>query len=176
MQTENAFKLVGGVWRRHPEFVDYEISNFGQVRRATPKRGTRVGKMLKPSRMKSGYQAVSIGGGTKVLSHLVLETFIGPRPKGSVARHLDDCKDNYSLANLAWGSHAQNYLDRVRNDGGNHGERHGCAKLTSMEVQKIRLMADAGIKQRQIAEKFSTSRSNIGLIVGRTRWNSTLAV
>src|SRR3990172_10751871 len=46
--------------------------------------------------------------------HLVLETFVGPRPKNYLGRHLDGNTANNTLANLAWSTHSENALDRRR--------------------------------------------------------------
>lgn len=64
--------------------------------------------------------------------------------------HADDVRDNNRLTNLSWGTHADNYEDRVRNGGGNHGERHGMAKLSDNDVMKARSLYRA--KEATFAE------------------------
>ena len=45
---------------------------------------------------------------------LVLETFVGPRPDGMEARHLNgDCQDN-RVENLIWGTPLENGADKIR--------------------------------------------------------------
>lgn len=58
---------------------------------------------------------------------LMLEAFVGPRPEGMVARHLNDVPDDNRLENLAWGTQGQNREDSVRNG------THGYAKRTHCE-------------------------------------------
>jgi len=43
---------------------------------------------------------------------IVADTWLGPRPKGMVLRHLDGTTTNDRPDNLAWGTHRQNSLDR----------------------------------------------------------------
>ena len=51
------------------------------------------------------------------LAHVwVLEAFVGPRPKGAVARHLNDDPVDNRLENLSWGSRTENMEDAYRND------------------------------------------------------------
>lgn len=50
---------------------------------------------------------------------LVLEAFVGPRPAGMVARHLNDIPTDNRVENLAWGTYTDNAYDAVRN--GCHG-------------------------------------------------------
>ena len=50
------------------------------------------------------------------LAHVwVLEAFVGPRPKGAVARHLNDNRHDNRLENLMWGSRSENAQDAVIN-------------------------------------------------------------
>jgi HNH endonuclease len=79
------------------------------------------GKILRPMLLKSRggtpYHAVRLypGDGTFrdwAVHSLVLETFVGARPDGLEARHLNgDSLDN-RLVNLAWGTHSENMLDK----------------------------------------------------------------
>lgn len=45
---------------------------------------------------------------------LMLETFIGPRPKGMHGLHKDDNPDNNRLGNLYWGTQRQNVRDAIK--------------------------------------------------------------
>ena len=49
---------------------------------------------------------------------LVLDAFVGPRPAGAVARHLNDIGIDNRLVNLAWGTASENMRDCATN--GNH--------------------------------------------------------
>ena len=51
----------------------------------------------------------------RYLHDLVLTAFVGPRPEGAVARHLNDDPTDNRLVNLAWGTRSENQHDAFRN-------------------------------------------------------------
>jgi hypothetical protein len=160
-------------WRVHPLHRDYAVSNSGLVMRITRTRGARAWKILSASRNRDGYMVVNVGEGTQYVHVLVLETFVGERPAGFEALHRNDIKNDNRLENLHWGSRAENYADRVRNGGGNHGERHGSARLTEEQVRSIRLLyakGKGGYTQRALATRFGVSVCCIGDVVRGSRW------
>lgn len=163
-------KPVVEKWKLHPKYQDYEISDMGRVRRATRKKGAVVGKVLKPGISWQGYRAVKIDGKCRRVYVLVLETFVGPRPSGHEVRHLNDIKDDDRLANLRWGTHAENYADRRRSGGGNHGSRHGMSKLTESDIPAIRMMRQRGMTQTAIGHRFGVSRGCIRFVIQGRRW------
>ena len=155
----------------YPAVPDYEVSNLGRVRRVTPSRGTSVGKILKTPPDRAGYLVVNLGGRKRKLHHVVLESFVGPRPRGCEARHLDDDRRNNALTNLAWGSHGENYSDRVRNGGGNHGSRHGMAKLTEEAVMEIRRSyVPKVVTYKALAERYGVCAYTVLNVVRRKGW------
>ncbi|CQD07126.1 NUMOD4 motif protein [Mycolicibacterium conceptionense] len=56
---------------------------------------------------------------TLYVHDLVLAAFVGPKPNGQEARHLNDSKSDCRLSNLAYGTRSDNQRDAVRN-GRNH--------------------------------------------------------
>lgn len=56
---------------------------------------------------------------------LVLEAFIGPRPKGMVCRHFPDRDTrNNRLDNLRWGTPEENQADKIVHGTSNYGLKH----------------------------------------------------
>lgn len=161
-------------WRTHPDLPGYQVSDRGRVRRSAAGKAARVGHILKPGIRSPGYAVVGLSRDsnvtTKLVHMLVLETFVGPKPPDKEARHLDGVKSNNALSNLAWGTHAENYADRVRHGGGNHGSRHGMSKLTEEKVIAIRELARNRERHVDIGIKFGVSRANVGMIVRGARW------
>ena len=103
----------------------YEVSDLGRVRSLdrVSARGHRVsGRMLKlVSQAKDGpdaRQTVSLHKGgkqrTRLVHHIVLEAFVGPRPEGMEACHWDGDASNNRLANLRWDTHRSNEADKLR--------------------------------------------------------------
>lgn len=106
----------GAEWRPVLGYeLDYDVSNEGQVRRATPGRGARAGHVLKPHITRAGYRQIVLrrdGRSTsRLICQLVCEAFHGPRPQGMVVRHLDGDSRNDTPENLAWGTCLENAQD-----------------------------------------------------------------
>jgi HNH endonuclease/NUMOD4 motif len=107
----------------------YEVSDLGRVRslprtimRCNGRPLQRQGMVLQGRPDTSGHIAVTLTGRVERLVHqLVMEAFVGPRPEGLEVRHLDGHHRNNQLANLEYGTHAENMRDRVRH--GRQGRR-----------------------------------------------------
>lgn len=123
-------------WVPCADYPLYEVSDAGRLRR------TGKGKPLSPYRNGSGYLVAKLCRDGKCTSRTVhrtvLESFVGPRPEGMEARHLDGCQENCALGNLVWGTHADNMQDRKAHGTDNAGERHGASRLTASQVHEIR--------------------------------------
>jgi hypothetical protein len=98
---------------------------------------------------------------------LVLKAFMGDRPYGAVARHLNDIKTDNRLSNLAWGTASENAKDAKRNGKLLHGERHPFAKLTRDIVESIRA---SRATQTELAQRYGVSRRAIGMAKRGTTW------
>ncbi len=131
-----------------------------------------------------GYGYVTLcGGGTKhrtKIHHVVLKAFGHfPTKEMNQARHLDGVKTNNWLSNLKWGTAKENHADKVlhgRNNGAWRGQKHHNAKLTDAAVQKIHVLLREGFYQRDIAQLFGVTQSNISKIatgVSRQSENAT---
>lgn len=109
----------------------YEVSSQGRVRSVSrwTKRGCHLeGRVLKPAAMKAyGHLHVDLWADgaheTRLVHHLVMEAFVGPRPEGMETRHLDGDAANNRLGNLTYGTSSENSYDVVR-----HGRNHNAAK------------------------------------------------
>jgi len=117
------------IWRSIVDCPGYEVSNRGRVRsiNRVGVDGRRVhGRILTGSLSGSTGARLTVRlhrpDGTvakRYIHSLVLEAFIGPRPRGCVARHINDDGMNNALSNLRWGTKSQNGYDAVAN--GRHG-------------------------------------------------------
>lgn len=101
---------------------------------------------------------------------LVLEVFVGPRPDGAQARHLDGNERNNTAENLAWGTPIQNAADRDRHGTTARGEAVGTSVATTATVVAIRSAHAAGESIRSMERRLPLSRRQIGRIVRGDAW------
>lgn len=143
----------------------YEVSDEGRVR-SLPREtlAGRAGLRLHPGKLIASFvrqerRFVNLFDGDKratcTAHRLVLEAFVGPRPKGMECRHLDGDPANNRLGNLVWGTKIENETDKVR---------HGTARhipLTDDEINVIRLSPR---KQQELADQYAVTQSLISRI------------
>lgn len=125
----------------------YEVSDMGRVRsldrlvatQQPKERKTFKGRMLRPVKFgdRKNYLAVCLHRDakprqtTRRVHVLVLEAFVGPRPDGQYARHLNGEPSDNRLANLAWGTLVENAADQFV-----HGTRAHKFNEATMEAAK----------------------------------------
>lgn len=122
-----AQSIPGEEWRPIAGYEGlYEVSDHGRVA-SLPKPTWPTRRILRPGTERGGYPYVTLRASGRQLHrkihHLVCEAFNGPRPAGSVTRHLDGDPTNNTPTNLVWGSYSDNNLDMVR-----HGRHHNAVK------------------------------------------------
>ena len=110
-------------WRDVPGYEGrYQVSDDGRVL-SLPRKGAR-GRMLRLTPFVRGYRAVGLSmygtATTRLVHHLVLLAFVGPRPVGAVTRHLDGDPANNVLSNVAYGTQVENQADTIRH--GRHAQ------------------------------------------------------
>lgn len=129
---------------------NYEVSNHGRFRRATPGRKTNAGQLIKPMLLKIGYYYVgpTVNGKNKhfYIHHLVAEHFIGPRPEKMDINHKDGNKTNNHVSNLEYVTHGDN-MRHAFNSG-----LVNCKTIHSPEViREIRSLRNSGLSYSKIA-------------------------
>lgn len=123
-----------------------------------------------------GYPVLTDFSGNRVrASHFVLESSGVIRPfSDAEARHSCDNPPCFNLRHLLWGTHGDNVQDSY--DRGRKqpikllGEASPNAKLTESQVLEIRDLLRQGLKQRELAKKFSVSQHTICQINQRKIW------
>jgi hypothetical protein len=118
--------VVGGIlnlepgeeWRPVIGYEDrYLVSSLGRVL-SLPNPKRRTARLISLHPTEFGYPCVNLWRNNRmkrVCVHiLVLEAFVGTRPDGHEARHLDGDQTRSELENLAWGTKSENNYDRVR--------------------------------------------------------------
>jgi len=139
-------------------------------------------KNLQPWRMLAakkinGYLAVSVryehGRYLKKVHTLVLETFVGPCPKGMQCRHFPD-KDtaNCALGNIRWDTPTRNNADKKFHGTHQAGERNPNHKLTATQVEDIRRVY-AKANHAQLARDYGVSTMMIYFIGTGKNWRAS---
>lgn len=161
-------------WREIPEWPEYEVSEFGAVRRAMDGHRTYKGRELKP-RIRRRYPSVVLARGPlkKVffLHALVARAFLPPKPSQlHQVAHRDGNRDNNHWSNLRWATPQENQQDRIAHGTHNKGERHWKAKLVASDVLEIRRLMAAGGTRKEVAAQFSVTTTHVDYIVARKCW------
>lgn len=141
------------MWKPIPNYEGYEVTDEGQVRTWHPRNGrgsykqTKSPRLLKPSRFTdSEYLRVSIKETsgkrkTRRVHQLVLEAFVGPRPKDHIIMHINDDATDNRLTNLKYGTFQDNSSDMVAKGRSSKGESHPKSLCSDNLRQKIIDMA-----------------------------------
>jgi hypothetical protein len=160
-------------------FPGYRVGDDGSVWTSKPPNGKGVAppgwRELKQHRISAtGYMSVCLCNGPKwrytTVHRLVLETFVGPRPKGFVCRHLNGIRADNRLENIRWGTYAENCADAARHGTLIHGTQSKKAKLTEVDIPVIRQLAQRGVSQRAIGEMFGVGQPTISRAVRGLNW------
>ena len=100
---------------------------------------------------------------------LVLEAFVGEQPELQV-RHLNGKRTDNRLQNLAWGTAADNAIDREGHGKTLRGTEHGRKKLTEDDVREIRALVAGGVTKTDVAAQFGIGRTTVRHIVTGKNW------
>ena len=156
----------------------YEVSSKGRIRSfyiSRNRKFTNKSTIIKGSLAKNGYRKVTLykDGCMKSLwlHRVILESFKGPCPKHlEEAAHLDGDHTNNEPDNLEWVTRKENQAHKVKHGTHNRGERCGTSKLTSLDVEKIKILSDKGITQQIIANIFEVGQGHISRIINNKEW------
>jgi hypothetical protein len=105
---------------------------------------------------------------------LVAEAFIGPRPEGMEINHIDAVKTNNRPGNLEYVTGEENlrhaHLNGLLTKNIRPGEANPFSKLTTSDVQQIRMLASARVPLRLIATMYDVALGTIKGIATRRSW------
>ena len=116
----------------------YEVSNQGRVRSvdrivefADGHSRRYRGRVIKQSVNGGGYPVLGLwrggrGEGARV-HRLVLAAFVGPCPEGEEVRHRNRIKTDVRLANLEYGTRAENEVDKITHGTHQEARKARCA-------------------------------------------------
>jgi len=99
-----------------------------------------------------------------LVQHLVLQTFVGPKPVGMECRHLNGIRTDNRLENLCWGTRSENQQDSIRHGthGGAYSGTHPNSKLSNYDRRMILYMYSIGLfKRKELAEIYDVAEVTI---------------
>lgn len=159
--------LEAEVWLQIPSEPNYEASSHGCIRRAAGGPGAKKGQPLALTKC-GPYLAVTTSH-TGVLRNrkvhsLIAEAFHGPRPEGSVVRHLDGDSANNRPVNISYGTQQTNILEKRDHGTMRRGDSHPRSKLS--DEQMLAAVADAlVIGQRPASRKHGISQAVLWRVI-----------
>jgi hypothetical protein len=117
-----ADRIVPEVWRVITDHRDYEVSDLGRVRRATPgSNSTYVGKVRKLNPTWMGYLQITlrfVGEPKRFKTHyvhrLVANAFLADPETGAEINHINGIKTDNWASNLEWCSRSENHAHAYR--------------------------------------------------------------
>lgn len=157
-------------WIPLPGWSAYEVSARGDVRRVgrEPMRGHRTA---------DGYILVTLSQDgrqtTQGVHRCIAKAFLGVPVTPMAAHHRNGIRDDNRVENLEWLTHADNA--RLANPAGNlvYGEAHHSAKLTEVDVRRIRELSEEGRSQMQLSRDYGVRQSTIWKVLRRWNWKNT---
>lgn len=165
-------------WRLSIEFPDYEVSEYGHVRRYadTANGSFKKGFYLKPNANHYGYPQLRLKRAdgtyrTRPVHRLVGLAFLAAPPPGIWhLAHSDGSRDFCHYTNLRWTTPKENSEDMVRHQSHKFGSAHPNAKLTEAAVLEI--LAQPAQTVSELARTYGVDRRVIQRIRKGVAWKS----
>ncbi len=159
------------MWKVIPSFENYLINKDGIIKNSK-------GKILSFFINKDGYKINTLYSNKKRKKRsnhsLVLEAFVGIRPKKMTINHIDGNKLNNNIKNLEYVSmgdnHRHAYSISLKNA---TGEKNGYSKLTEKDIVQIKKLIGK-LTQKEIANKFKIDQSTVSCIKTGKLWSHVL--
>lgn len=151
-------------------YDNYRITDNGVIY-------NKNGKELRLKNRKKGYKSVILYRNgipkTFLVHRLVMCTYnyVDGYEKLDV-NHIDGDTSNNYLKNLEWCTRKKNMEHAVRLGLVPRGESHHLSKLSDEDVNKIRLLFNKGLKQKDIARMYSVDASVVSRYINRKRGGS----
>lgn len=161
-------------------YPNYRIGNDGSVWSQVNRAGNPTGNwvQLNPHTEKNGYRRVLLSDNGKTrkqyIHRLVLEAFVGPRPSGMEAFHINNIRNDNRVENLKWETRKNNLGHRENFGTVPRGITHGNAVFTEDQVREIRRLRESGLSYQKIADHYRRSMYAVACIIKRVTWKHVI--
>lgn len=118
-------------------------------------------RMQNPGCNSDGYYRANINGKHRLVHNLVLEAFVGSRPKGMYACHNNGNPKDNRIENLRWDTPKNNVKDRNGHGTDQYGVKNPSAKYTDEQILGVYF---SPLKASQKVEKYGVRLSTVYLI------------
>lgn len=165
------------LWKAIDGLEGYDVSSLGRIRswhtRGVRGHLARKEPVIRPTFLnRRGYPRLTFGsqGFNSTVHRLVLEAFVGPRPEGMEAAHLNGIRTDARLENLRWVTAKENASHKLIHGTGTRGERVNTAKLTEGDVRLIRRLFDLGVRRSTLGRVYRLSKHAIYQVTAGRSW------
>lgn len=162
----NGYEIMKEKWRKVPNYLGYEASTFGEIRRR--------GKILTTEISKLGYCRKYLKDlKINLLIHRAVALAFIPNPENKLqVNHKDGNKQNNYVPNLEWVTPSEN-MKHSFSIGRKiiYGQDAGRSKLTNIQVGIIREALKHNHTQKKIAKYFRLDASTISRINTGDNWS-----
>jgi len=168
--TQSRWTTISEIWKTYAK--NYEVSNFGRVRRKTPDHGATVGRELIGCISNRGYRSYGINGKTTNAHRMVAHCFLGPRPNlKHQVNHIDGNKLNNHISNLEYVTNQENAIHASMLGLLPKGEQKPFSKLQTHQIKQIRTSySNGGITQRELGIQYGICQQTVNRIIHRKTW------
>jgi DNA-binding CsgD family transcriptional regulator len=171
--------IDGEVWQRIPDYPDYEVSDYGRVRKNSENGLFQVAFSYNPH----GYVQVGLTANgvrkTKRVARLVAECFI-PRIEGKLqVNHIDGNKENNHFRNLEWCTPSENIKHAFDTGLNIPHDRRGTSwklRVTVIQVREICRRISAGERNLDICQTLNLGKTSIVSQIRRRKTWSHISV
>lgn len=153
-------------YRPIPGLLGYSAGNDGtiwshKIKIGKPEMSDKRIRQIGGKHTHGHYVYVSIHNKSYKVHHLILQTFIGPRPSGMEACHYDGNGLNNRVENLRWDTRKNNHADKKRHGTARLGEENDMHILTADDVAQIKRLMIGHVPATRIAIQFGVHYNTI---------------
>jgi DNA-binding NarL/FixJ family response regulator len=133
-------------------------------------------KEMKQHLHKTGYLRATLYQNGKrkhvLVQRIVLSAFKGSQPEAHEASHLDGCRTNNHISNLAWETKKVNHSRKREHGTDGKGSKKPHRKLLAAQVLHIRSELHGGKSRQSIANEMNIAISTVSSISNRRSWKN----